>query len=376
MPDTAYKNPGRQTEIDFIKFFAIIAMIFVHVYERFILQEIYTVQTITAAPDGIISFFFEFFGGPAAAPVFMFCLGIGIIYSKRSTAKHLFSRAWIILGIAFLLSLFSDVIPRIVLYFATGDMSYITLLLDWFLKCDILNFAFLVFLFFVLVKIFKLNNIIVFIIPVILLLVSYFVSPSICPENPIVNLFAGWMFWQNNDFSFFPFAQWLIYPVMGYLFGQLLINTGNKGSLYKKVTLICGAGFVFLTFVYLILGVDIISFFTTFNGIYYNQNCLSVLWTLLFIGLWTGVIYFAVRKIKTGFLLNISGQFSKKITNVYCAQWVIIGSLYYYAAIPLGVLPVSYTAAVILAVCIIIASYICASVYLKAKKNIFKRGAV
>ena len=72
-------NTGRQFEVDSIKFFAVPFMVCIHFYEQF---GAYGFEK--TVPDTVFRNMIEFIGGPLAAPVFMFCMGVGIVYSRRS----------------------------------------------------------------------------------------------------------------------------------------------------------------------------------------------------------------------------------------------------------------------------------------------------
>ena len=70
-------NTNRQTELDIAKGFSIIFMIFIHTITIAMLFE----NTVSDAYYVIVG---SILGGPFSAPVFMFCMGIGIIYSRNS----------------------------------------------------------------------------------------------------------------------------------------------------------------------------------------------------------------------------------------------------------------------------------------------------
>ncbi len=70
-------NVGRQVELDIAKALAIIFMIFLHtlmVVKGFN-------YSLSPTYDFIIS---NVLGRPWAAPVFMFCMGVGVVYSRHS----------------------------------------------------------------------------------------------------------------------------------------------------------------------------------------------------------------------------------------------------------------------------------------------------
>ena len=122
-------NTGRQGEIDFLKAFLIIGMIFTHVYEDCFVTEGFVSQVICEYLCVIIG-----------AASFMFCMGFGMQYSRRVNPKNLALRGMSLLGIGQLLNLGRNFLPNFIAYAVTGG--------KWFLgqqflvlQADILTFA-------------------------------------------------------------------------------------------------------------------------------------------------------------------------------------------------------------------------------------------
>ena len=108
-------NVGRQKELDWAKSFAIVAMICVHVYEQI------SVVDTEVVPTDAFRIILEFVAGPLAAPLFMFCMGVGIMYSKNTAPAQMVKRAFNLLRNVYLLSFFKGTLPTaiaIVLGFA------------------------------------------------------------------------------------------------------------------------------------------------------------------------------------------------------------------------------------------------------------------
>lgn len=80
-------NTGRQFEIDVAKFFAIPFMICIHFYEQF-----GGYGFANKIPDTLFRNVIEFIGGPLAAPVFMFSMGIGMVYTRHDSASDFIRR--------------------------------------------------------------------------------------------------------------------------------------------------------------------------------------------------------------------------------------------------------------------------------------------
>lgn len=83
-------NRKRVPEIDIARALAVIFMVICHVF-----IELNVRYDVLGLPiDGIL-------GGPFAAPVFMFLMGIGMAYSRHSDAKWMFIRGLKLLAIAY-----------------------------------------------------------------------------------------------------------------------------------------------------------------------------------------------------------------------------------------------------------------------------------
>ena len=69
-------------ELELAKGFAIIFMIFVHVFEEGRESIVQNDSTTIFLGQQI-----EFLGGAPAAPLFMFCMGVGFAYSKAKSSQ-------------------------------------------------------------------------------------------------------------------------------------------------------------------------------------------------------------------------------------------------------------------------------------------------
>ena len=125
---------GRFFEVDAVKFFAIIYMIFSHSYERFGAYDLYGTM-----PDTIFRNLIEFFGGPLAAPVFMFCMGIGMVFTRHSSPSEFIRRGFKLLITGYLLNFFRQTIPMLIAM-ALGIETGFSLI-GGLLNVDILPFA-------------------------------------------------------------------------------------------------------------------------------------------------------------------------------------------------------------------------------------------
>ncbi len=136
-------NEGRQKELDLARGLAVFFMVAIHVLQIFA-----TVPVEHSTVGELISFL----GGPPGAPVFMFLMGVGIVYSRRSTPNHLWKRGVILLGLGYLLNLLRDTLPNGLAYVFQMQDSFSSGWSREIVSVDILPFAGLAFLFFAFVK--------------------------------------------------------------------------------------------------------------------------------------------------------------------------------------------------------------------------------
>ena len=188
-------NTGRQREMDMAKGFAIIFMVWVHVFEELSPQSV-----------GGLNTFVEVMGGPFAAPIFMICMGIGVEYSRRNTSAALLHRGISLLCIGLLLNVFRYFIPDLVKYALTKDNTWLSATFSLF-SVDILQFAGLAFLFLALVKKLQIKN-----IP--LLCIGFTASMlgtvlrGVSTGNYVVDQFLGFI-WGTDTLPFCSTGAWL-----------------------------------------------------------------------------------------------------------------------------------------------------------------------
>ncbi|MGI6366434.1 MAG: acyltransferase family protein [Bacillota bacterium] len=306
-------NKGRQVELDVVKGLAIVFMVLVHCLEEY---------TVWPLPGTLSTYIIEFLGSPPAAPVFMFALGIGIVYSRKSDARSLLKRGIWLLALGYILSFFRDLLPHLVLYAKTQDSAYYSEGIQLFLGIDILQFAALTFIFFGIATALRFKPLSYFIAALILAGINLAVA-GISPENEVLRIFLG-LFWGTNEYAWFPFLVWIIYPIGGYLFGNLLIRCNNKGQFYKQVFAISLAILALFGLYSYLSGVDFGAHDGLYQEAYYHHDLIGNIILLAFVGVWTSLIYFLTAFLPK-FITGALARWSKNITTIYCVHWLIIG---------------------------------------------------
>lgn len=306
-------NKGRQKELDISKGLAVIFMIAVHVLE------VFSVESCRESSGGFIV---EFFGTGLAATVFMFLLGVGIIYSNNSEPKKLIKRGIVILLMGYVLNILRGSIPCIVENLIKGEAINTNIALYEFIKIDILQFAGLVFIFFGIIKYLNLSKKAIFIL-VILMVSMNLLVPHMIPNNIISKAFTG-LIWGSSEISYFPFITWIIYPVAGYIWGGYLIRCINLKRFYK-LNLFNSAWIFALSFYLVVIELKIDIGTVEAYGYYHHHILGSVVFLSLLI-FWISIIYF-MKKFIPKTLMNILERCSRNVTKIYFIHWCLIGWL-------------------------------------------------
>ncbi|BBI34176.1 acyltransferase family protein [Cohnella abietis] len=309
--DDKLLNKGRQPELDIAKGLAVLFMIAVHVLEAF---------STASVMESNIGWLVEFLGGPPAAPVFMFLLGIGIIYSKKSTARNLLNRGLILLLGGYLLNFIRGTLPNLILYWKNGQYSFYEKALDELIAVDILQFAGLAFLFFALVRVLKLKKITIILLTAAFGVINLF-ALTIETNHFIFSAFTG-LIWGSSEISFFPFLSWIVYPAAGYLFGWYLMRCSDKRKFYFYLFLASITLFIIATII-------IVFIFKYDLGLsdqtrYYHHNLIGNIEFTAFVVSWISLLFFLTSVIpKT--VSNTIKRWSNNLTEIYFIQWILIG---------------------------------------------------
>ena len=329
-------NTGRQPELDIAKGFAIIFMIWVHVYEE-----------LSPSSSGILNTLVEILGGPFAAPIFMICMGISMNFTRHSTPKDLARRGLSILWIGIILNIFRFVIPDVIKYAFTGNKAFLWDSFQLF-SVDILQFAGLAFLFFALIKKLNVNKTVLGITGIAASVLGMFLC-NVQTGNYVLDQFLGFI-WGNDTRSYFPFLSWIIFPIFGYIFGSYLRRCSDKKTFYLAVYpagLVLMLGYLFMT---ITKGLMFLS-----GGSYYHLSVIDALFFCVLSLLVFGTGYFITQAFKAH-EFRIMNRFSKNINTIYCIHWVWIGFFGVIQTIVFGTNTIKFWEGTVIAVFLLIVS--------------------
>ena len=212
-------NRGRQDELDMVKGFAIIFMVWDHVSRE-----------LGGNVDSPFGMFVDMIlAGPFAAPMFMICMGVGICYSRNQDWQSLTKRGVSILFTGYMLNVFRYVLPQFVTALLTGDSSYMA---DWVLKLcevDILQFAGLSFIVIGLARKFCLSNYLLTVIASVLSIAGCMLK-DVNTGVTIPDMFLG-LFWKTQEHAYFTFVSMLSMTIVSFV---VLLIAAVAADYYQK----------------------------------------------------------------------------------------------------------------------------------------------
>lgn len=327
-------NTGRQTELDIGKAFPILCLAFVHCTIECCSDE----QLLTGIPylfDSVI-------GGPMSAPMFLFCMGATVHYTREHGPKKLAQRGLKLILLGFVLNLCRFLIPYLIGYALTRDAEQFLVPLPYrIFGNDVLQFAGVAFLILALLIRWKVPKWAMLSGSLVLSLVGTFLRGTDL-GNDILNIAGGWFLGTVNEadqiISDFPVLNWLIIPISGYCFGWLLQRVQDKRRFYLRVSpallALAAVGFYF--------GIRYeVGMFGEGQNAYYHLYthdallCLAL--TLGLLGVWA-----ALARVLPKPILRFFAYTSRNITAFYCIHWVfvrLITNVILYAATGSQLLP-------------------------------------
>jgi len=314
--DDEFVNAGRQKPIDYIKAFAILYMVTIHWYEE--MSVCYADGTTS-----ILGYIIEFLGGPLAAPVFMFSMGLGMVYSRHRSPKELFIRGFKLLIFSYIFNFLRISIS----YFIVGKIAgYFDLetFLYYSFNIDILPFCGMAFMFTALLKKLNIN---VWAVPQIALIMLFIGSFINYESTSFFGKYILTLFVKSSELSYFPLFNWYIYPAMGMLAARYLKQTTSQDRWYKIVLRVSFAFVVGIVGGALANGINPISFFTIKDDAYYAQNFFSSLFCFNVVLLCASIFYFIFKKVNNEKLDKLVFYMSDNLNTIYILQWIIIGNV-------------------------------------------------
>lgn len=316
-------NTGRQVELDVAKVFAILYMVTIHVYEEMSVVRYWT------RPDSLFRGVLEFVGGPLAAPVFMFAMGVGMVYTKHRTPRDFAMRGLRLLLAAYLLNVIRMTIPFYLARLSGDSWGYWTVV-DTIGLIDILQFAGMAFLLTALLEKWRAGRWVILAVALVLQGVGTVFLHSFDGLPSVAQYSVGLFFHTNPNVSF-PLTLWYVFPSFGICFGEYLQTVADKKTMYDRIALLSAAGLLGLSIGMRYMGWNLLDNFALAGEAYYIQHLPQTLWTLCVIGLQLFVCFRISLVLPKSFARGAE-YISRRLNTIYLIQWVIIP----YAIVAMG----------------------------------------
>lgn len=309
-------NQGRQMEMDIARGLAVLFMVLVHVQMSF---------SNEGLEESVFGGIVDFFGGLPAAPVFMFLMGLGFLYSKNKNHLFFVKRGGYILLAGYLLNFLRESLPELVDFFTDGKEESLEGAIEGFINVDILQFAGLAMIFFGLFKWMRLKWWMILYFALIFVALNHVLKP-IQTEGYLWSAITG-LLWGSSEYAEFPFLTWIFYPIMGYVFAHLLIRCNKKKIFYKWLFLISAIGT--LALITLFAGYLELDLGMESEVSYYHHALGANLVYLLFVLFWISLLFLFTNALPA-IVLNQFKRWSRNVTEIYFIHWILIGWLQWY----------------------------------------------
>ncbi len=310
-------NDRRQLDLDLAKAVPIICLPFVHC-----IIECCTAEQL----DYGLPFVFDcFIGGPMSAPMFMFAMGIGMIYSKKNSSSYMIRRGIMIFIAGYILNLARYVVPSLTGYAISGDYGkYIEPITYKLFANDIMQLAGLALILLGLLVRMKVPRWGIMTISTVMSLAGWAFN-DVDMGNKTLNILLGNLIGTSDSTDMlitdFPLLNWFIFPAAGYCFGHWMIRMKNKKLFYLTVS----PPALIISIVYYVLAIrySLGMFRDGGENTYYHIVFYEVVAIVINLFALMG-IYYLISKILPTWLLRFFTDVSRKINAIYCIHWVYL----------------------------------------------------
>ncbi len=307
-------NVSRQPEIDMAKAVVACCLAAIHVF-----VECSTDEALDSY--GVAYFFDSVLGGPMAAPMFMFSMGIGLAYSHDSSPHRVFRRGLQLLGLSYLLNFVRFFIPSILGYAITGDGAfYIEPLFFKMVGNDIWQFAGMAHLLMALLLYSGFSPLSTLNVGVILGAIAMYLG-DINTGNDYLNAFLGYFIGIEDEttvISDFPLMTWFMIYTGGYVFGYYIMRLRDKDTFYKMVTLPYMGISITVMIIEAVRGTGMMG--GSGVNVFYHMAIHEAFICMMFIIGLMGIYHFMLKKMsdKAKALME---RISRSLMGVYFFQW-------------------------------------------------------
>ena len=364
-------NVGRQRELDLVKGFLMIMIVFIHSFQ--------TIAGAEAAESSVHKIMFALFM-PTGACLYLFTMGFGSAFTRHSQPKDMVKNGVKLLFYQGLSNLCYAAIMTICFNIrnsiageAAGSRELYNA--NLYSMLTFVNIFFIAGMCYLVLAIYRKLNVKLsgyIISAVIVGIISPFTG-LLVSDNPALNWILDMTFGGKGEtsFCFFPY---LSYVFLGYVFGKVIrrVPENEKGNFYKKSGVVCGTVAVVWFICCIVLHPGIEGFFNYMIGQYRVPGIAKVTGSFCSIILVFAIAFWIMpimEKWKFGY--NKLCYFSKQISKMYAVHigvyWVIGGFAAFYEFGVKGCLILSVI--VLIATDLIVQGYLIVTDKIKSKKG-------
>ena len=364
-------NVGRQRELDLVKGFLMIMIVFIHSFQ--------TIAGAEAAESSVHKIMFALFM-PTGACLYLFTMGFGSAFTRHSQPKDMVKNGVKLLFYQGLSNLCYAAIMTICFNIRnsiTGEVAGSRELYNanLYSMLTFVNIFFIAGMCYLVLAIYRKLNVKLsgyIISAVIVGIISPFTG-LLVSDNPALNWILDMTFGGKGETSF-CFFSYLSYVFLGYVFGKVIrrVPENEKGNFYKKSGVVCGTVAVVWFICCIVLHPGIEGFFNYMIGQYRVPGLAKVTGSFCSIILVFAIAFWIMpimEKWKFGY--NKLCYFSKQISKMYAVHigvyWVIGGFAAFYEFGVKGCLILSVI--VLIATDLIVQGYLIVTDKIKSKKG-------
>ncbi len=320
MFQTEEVNGDRQPFVDVAKTLAVLCMVHLHLIT-------YMLPDCSVAHPGLYLVANWFTGGVFAAPVFMFCMGIGMKYSRHSQPGQILARGFKLYKKAWVLNVLRASLLWLVLWVLTQRSEMLDNVVFFTTFIDILQFAALAFFLTALLRKLKMNDIAILCVGIALSVAGSYLRNRDTGSfllNFVFGHFVGITPASGNFKTIFPLFNWYIIVAAGRVFGSLLRRC-NRVSKWMLI-LVCVTAPLLILYNVLCLPSGI-GIYADITG-YYYMNLPTVVYVLTAVLFMLSACYFLCCALPAK-LRAACRYVSVRLNEIYCFHWIIILNLFY-----------------------------------------------
>ena len=269
-----------------------------------IMQHTVIIYGINEGENSLLAGLFVLAGTAPAAPVFMFIMGIFFLRSQN-TQKNIL-RGMKLIGLGYLLNFLRFALP--VFLAGEGIIEVIKVLM----AVDILQLAGLSLIILSFVR--KLKPSAWLVITVVVAIISPFLW-KYAPKNYFFDLF-----WGTNKNIAFPLFPWLIYPLLGMYWGNLLWKEKDISRLIKKSASLGLLIFFVGLIIFLCVKSPVIP-----SDCYSRYGFQMHLMITGFVLVWLWLFAVIEKYVSHWKITKLLSFWSINVTSIYFIQWILAG---------------------------------------------------